>query len=343
MKNDLTGLTFDNVQILPQYSEIESRSSVSTTSRFSTNYTLAIPIVAAPMDTVCDLTMMQTLASLGGVGCLHRFSTTTEQVDTIREAASNYPTLHPLAVSIGATGDWYERFEKSIEAGATVILVDVAHGDHIHVKRVMQKLNRLSYRSSFDVILGNIATSDGARRLQDWGADALRVGIGGGSMCETRIRTGVGVPQLQAIADVVSVANVPVIADGGIRNPGDVCKALAAGADTVMLGSMLAGTFEAPGLVITDPQRGLVKLFRGSASASQKVSNGTDVRYVEGAKTYVPVDTSVETVVQSIMDGVRSCMSYVGVSNLHQLAFNAEFVAITTAGLNEARPHGVLT
>jgi IMP dehydrogenase len=339
MTTNLTGLTFDDVQIIPQYSDIESRSAVVTSAHFTKNFVLPIPLVGAPMDTVCGPGMVNTLARLGGVGCLHRFMTVEEHIKQI-EFLFPMP-LHPVVGTIGATGDWQARLHALLDAHVNTILIDVAHGDHIHVKRAMTYINKLTNRSNFDVILGNIATAEAARRLESWGADALRVGIGGGSMCETRIRTGVGVPQLQAIADVVSAANVPVIADGGIRTPGDVCKALAAGADTVMLGSMFACTYEAPGeMVMVDGK--WEKPFRGSASASQKASNKADIRYVEGAETKVVIRGSVETVVREIMDGVRSCMSYVGVSNLDQLAYNAEFVSITSAGLNEAHPHGVL-
>jgi IMP dehydrogenase len=220
----------------------------------------------------------------------------------------------------------------------------VAHGDHVHVQHALDWLNRLSNRGSFDVIAGNIATADAARRLEDWGADALRVGIGGGSMCETRVRTGIGIPQFSAICDVVEVANVPVISDGGIRYPGDVAKALGAGCDSVMIGSLFAGTDESPGDIFISgqwPHNKKMKMFRGSASATAKMAVNGNTEHVEGASRLVESKGSVKKVIRDIEQGVRSAMSYVGASNLSQFRQAAKFVKITNAGLIEAHPHGL--
>jgi IMP dehydrogenase len=249
-----------------------------------------------------------------------------------------------LVATIGVTGDYQERIESSIEAGANIVLVDVAHGHHKNVKDAMTWINALSYRGKFDVILGNIATAKAALDLEEWGADALRVGIGGGSMCETRVRTGIGIPQLSALQAIVEVATIPVISDGGVRFPGDVAKALGAGADTVMVGSLFAGTDEAPGNVVIAgqwPNERRMKMFRGSASATAKLDVNGNTNNVEGASKLIETKGSVKKIVSDIMDGVRSSMSYVGAQNLSEFRSKARFIRITNAGLMEAHPHGL--
>jgi IMP dehydrogenase len=193
-----------------------------------------------------------------------------------------------------------------------------------------------------DIIAGNIATADAANDLQEWGADALRVGIGGGSVCETRIRTGVGVPQLTAVDEISYITEIPIISDGGIRYPGDVVKALAAGADTVMVGSLLSGTDEAPGEMFVGgqwPNTKNFKMFRGSASATIKMEKNGHSNHVEGAAKMVEHKGSVIRVIDDIMDGVTSAMSYLGVSDIEEICEVAEFVKISNAGLHEAHPH----
>lgn len=337
--------------LVPQYSEVESRKQVDVSAQFTRNYTVKVPLVAAPMDSVCDRDMIEKLAELGAVGCLHRFMSIEDQVRQIKEVNVYMytPRLRfnldiPIVASIGATGDYQDRALQSLDAGAAILLIDVAHGDHLHVKKAAEWLNKLPNRSSFDIILGNVATKEAARRLEDWGADALRVGIGGGSMCETRVRTGVGVPQLSAVMEVAEVATVPIISDGGIKLPGDVAKAMAAGADTVMLGSLFAGTLEAPGDVFETgqwPNVKRMKVFRGSASAAAKYVVKGVADYVEGTATMVPMKGSVETVVSTILEGLRSSMSYVGATNMTEFRSKAKFIRITNAGLVEAHPHGL--
>jgi IMP dehydrogenase len=363
-------LTFDDVQILPRCSKIESRSNCSTVSRFTRNHLIENPLIAAPMDTVCGIEMAIKLWSLGSVGILHRFMTIDEQVESVREMkntikrwseaqeeleslevndnfANTLRCERPvIACSVGATGDWYDRAIRSIEAGANVVLIDVAHGHHEHVRRAIKKLD--IYRDcvgnpQFDIIAGNVATREGAQDLESWGADAIRVGIGGGSACETRIRTGIGVPQLTAIMEAFDVVKeVPIIADGGIRLIGDVAKAICGGADTVMLGSLFAGTDEAPGAIHTDgvwPTPRRMKLFRGSASESQKASNGGSLRHVEGTAKLIPLKGPVHGIVDSVLDGLKSSMSYLGVQDISEMQAASQFIRITAAGMAEARPH----
>jgi IMP dehydrogenase len=343
MNNIKEALTFDDVQILPKYSEIESRNDVKLVTRLSKQFYIDVPIIASPMDTVCGLTMALTLNRLGAVGAIHRFMTVSEAVSDVHELMIQTDALDPVIGTIGVTGDFHVRAERLLEAGANILLIDVAHGDHIHVKRAMEWLNNMSTRTGFDIIAGSVATAEGALRLESWGADAIRVGIGGGSMCETRIRTGIGVPQLDAIHNVAEWVDVPVIADGGIRTSGDLAKALAAGADTVMLGSILAGTDETPGDGIYLGNNRSVKRYRGSASASAKADVGMPLQYIEGASTDVDVKGPVAPVIKSLVEGLRSSMSYVGARNITEFQHRAEFVRITQSGLVEAQPHGLKT
>jgi IMP dehydrogenase len=341
-------LTFDDVSIVPGFSTITSRNNVKLNTKFTRNYDIAVPLVAAPMDTVCGPEMVNALMRHGATGCLHRFLSVDDQSGMISRLAAIVEFYsdknYPLVATIGATGDFEHRAERSLEAGANVLLIDVAHGDHVHVRRALDWLNRLSNRSKFDVIAGNLATAAAARRLEDWGADALRVGIGGGSMCETRVRTGIGIPQFSTVLEVAEVATVPVISDGGIRYPGDVAKALAAGADSVMVGSLFAGTDEAPGEIFVAgqwPNTKVMKMFRGSASATAKMSVNGNTDHVEGASRIVESKGPVAKILSEIVQGVQSSLSYVGAENLSQFRSNASFVRITQAGLIEAHPHGL--
>ena len=187
-----------------------------------------------------------------------------------------------------------------------------------------------------DIIAGNIATAEAAEHLQTYGANGLRVGIGGGSLCTTRIKTGFGVPNVSCLEDIAKVANVPIMADGGIRTSGDMAKALAVGADTIMLGSLLAGTDEAPGQILETP-KGLYKRYRGSASLETKVSNGQAARNVEGESTTIPYKGGVKYIITGLLDGVKSALSYAGAWDLK--SYNPEYVVVTNAGQNEAKPH----
>lgn len=236
--------------------------------------------------------------------------------------------------AVGANGDYLERAKTLVNKGARIILIDVAHGHHKNVKDAIGMIKSID--SSIDVIAGNIATSKAAVDLQDWGADALRVGVGGGSLCTTRIKTGFGVPNVTCLNEIVKVAKVPVMADGGLRMSGDLAKAFAMGASTAMLGSLLAGTEEAPGLLINQP-KGLFKKYSGAASYDTKVTHGQEVRNIEGESTIIPYKGKVKLVIDSILDGVKSALSYAGANNLKE--FKPDFIEVTNAGLSEAKPH----
>lgn len=477
------GLTFDDVLLVPRYSDISSRKDVDTSTRFSRGIRLAIPIVSANMDTVTESGMAIAMAREGGIGVIHRFLPIEEQVSevakvkrsegvliedpitlgperSVREALDvitknniggivivdkdkrvlglvttrdvsleddldlqlrdvmtkgkdlitapkgvtlekakqilhqhkveklpildkagrlaglitskdikkrrMYPSATKdakgrlrVAAALGVTGNYLERAHKLVEAGADALVVDIAHGHSSHaiatVKRVKKDFREI------EVVAGNVATARGALDLVKAGADGVKVGVGSGSICVTRVVTGSGVPQLTAIMDSAAGAkesDVPIIGDGGVRNPGDVTKALAAGASTVMIGSLFAGTEESPGpTILRDGVR--YKLTRGMASLAATVdrkirdrgpSAATDAELIEqaveesvpeGVEGLIPYKGQVQEVVKQLLGGLRSGMSYSGARTIAELQKNAEFMRITAAGHKESLPHDI--
>lgn len=343
-----TGLTFDDVLLVPRRSNIRSRQDVSLATRLTTNHDLGIPVLAANMDTVCELEMALAMARLGGVGVLHRFLTIPAQaamVEAVKAENADYVT----AAAVGTDHDVLERSKALIVAGCDALVLDIAHG---HAEHAIDTIRSL--KDAFpdtDVIAGNVATQGGAEDLYEAGADAIKVGVGPGGVCTTRIVAGVGVPQLTAIADA-SVVPIPVIADGGIKTAGDIAKAIAAGADTVMIGSMFAGTKESPGDV-EQAATGLVKRVRGMASfeaiEARAVRTGEEVddeyfeqRAPEGVEGTVPYKGEVEKLVAKLMAGLKSGMSYSNATTIPEFWEKAEFVRVTPVGLRENLPHATL-
>ena len=350
-------LTYDDIQLVPQYSNIPSRTKIKLHTLVSRRYGLLNPIVASPMDTVCGLEMAYKMFKLGGVGCIHRFNTIEEQSKIVKELThliyseengnqfeewgvmldnwhSEIPHV-PIMAAIGVSESDKQRAESLVESGCNILLIDVAHGHHENVRKMIEWC-RENLDDKVDIIAGNIATKESALELEEWGADGLRVGIGGGSLCTTRVKTGFGVPNVSCIEDIVSVAKTPVMADGGIRSSGDISKALALGASSVMLGSLIAGTDEAPGQIVETPA-GLYKRYRGSASLETKVVNGQQTRNVEGESTTIPYKGGVKFIVNGLIDGVKSALSYGGAQDLEH--FNPSYVLVTNSGINEAKPH----
>jgi len=338
-------LTYDDVNIVPKYSELESRSDVDLTSRFTKNIELQIPIVSSPMDTVTEYDMAKIMMDLGGVGVVHRFMSIKKQTEIVEKLwAYTFTTddRYPVCAAVGVTGDYLERAQELVKNGCNVLLIDVAHGHHKLVGKAIGKIKKII--SEIEVVAGSVATGEATKYLCEKGADAIRVGIGNGSLCETRIRTGVGIPQVTALIDCVAVAdsyNTPVIADGGIRNIGDVCKGLACGADTIMLGSLLSGTKETPGTIekIGEwPNEMLHKKYRGSASLDSKKSRGDD-KNVEGNYKIIPYKGKVKRIIKGIQEGLRSSFSYVGANNISEFHSKVELIQVTVAGQIEAKPH----
>ena len=343
-----TGLTFDDVLIVPRRSSVRSRQDVSVSTWLSRRIELGLPVVAANMDTVCEHEMAIAMARLGGIGMLHRFmpiDAQAEQVERVKEAGADLL----VGAAVGTDRDMIERAKALVAVGADALVLDIAHGHSDHAIDGVRRLK--DHFADTDVIVGNVATAAGAADLAEVGADAVKVGVGPGGVCTTRTVAGVGVPQLTAIADASRVG-VPVIADGGIRNSGDIAKALAAGASTVMVGSMLAGTKESPGEV-EQGAKGLQKRIRGMASfeavKSRADRSGEDLdeeylsyRAPEGVEGTVPYKGEVSKLVWQLMAGLRSAMSYTDARTLPEFWQLAEFVAVTPQGSIESLPHATL-
>jgi len=343
-------LTFDDISIVPKYSEVESRSLISLNTRFTKKTKISIPIISSPMDAVTGIEMAKGMLKLGGVGIIHRFMSMEEQADAISILSAYRKTFKlgqrknmPISAATGVTGDFIERAQHLANNGCDVLLIDVAHGHHKLVKDALRRLHN-EVKGTFEIIAGSIATEKAARDLCEWGADAVRVGIGNGSLCETRIRTGVGVPQVSAIHDCVSICdiyNVPVIADGGIRYIGDIAKSLGLGADSAMLGSLLSGTKETPGEISKIgkwPNEQLFKKYRGSASIESKKDRG-ETKNVEGNSKAIPYKGKIKRIIDDITDGIRSAFSYVGANNIEGFQSRCEFVEVTESGKIEAQAH----
>ncbi len=471
------GLTFDDVLLVPKYSDVTSRSQADLRTRLSRNISLGIPLVSANMDTVTESSMAVAMAREGGIGIVHRFLSVDEQVgevlrvkrsgsimienpysvrpdQTVAEAVGymrekgvsgllavgagsklagilterdiafglggegalvrdvmtkdvvtaeagtgiedakellrrhrveklplvdgegrvcglitskditdrdNYPNAakdgkgRPLVgAAVGVKGDFLERAESLLGAGADAIVVDIAHGHSSNAVTAVRSIKRAF--PDCEIIAGNVATAQGAEDLARAGVDAVKVGVGSGSICITRVVTGSGVPQLTAVLDCVRAAadhGVPVISDGGTRTSGDATKALAAGASSVMVGSMLGGTDESPGAVLMKNGKRF-KVYRGMASLGASLGRGTkepgsgtgagdDLNdYVaEGVEAVVPHRGSVTDILKQLTGGIRSGLSYCGARTIPQMQQNAEFVKISRAGFVESQPHDV--
>ena len=357
MYNMKLALTYDDIQLVPKFSEVISRKDISLKTLVSRRYGLLTPLVAAPMDTVCEEEMAYKMFTLGGVGCVHRFMTIEKQCQIVKNLTTRiysdgnggpfeewgimYDDWHseikqiPIMAAIGVQEEDKHRAQQLVHNGANILIIDVAHGHHINVINMLIWCKE-NLKENVDIIVGNIATSDAAIRLITSGADGLRVGIGGGSLCTTRIKTGFGIPNVTALSEIVRVSSVPMMADGGIRTSGDIAKALALGASSVMLGSLLAGTDEAPGKIIETPN-GLVKRYRGSASLETKITHNQEERNIEGESTIIPYKGGVKFVVNGLIEGVRSALSYGGADSIE--TFTPEYVQVTNSGILEAKPH----
>jgi len=348
---------FDDVLLVPQYSEIESRSSVDlSVPGFDTAFAklvdthpfLRCPIVGSPMDTVVNSESAKILDEFGGFGVLHRYCSIDEALQEYYKVVSSKHDANVM-VAIGATGDYLERATELYKAGCRSFCIDVAHGHHVLVKVALKSL-RDHFSDEIHLMAGNVATLEAFNDLSDWGANSIRVGIGGGSMCSTRVRTGNGVPTLQSVLDCAkSDRDVFVVADGGIRNSGDAVKALAAGADMVMLGSVLAGHEESPGDLVDVHGNEIThqthisnyrKKFRGMASKEAQLEWRGRVSVVEGVSTLVPYKGKLADTILDFLDGIRSGLSYTGARTIRELRSKHKFVSVTSQGVRENLPHG---
>ena len=359
------GLTFDDVLLIPAESHVLP-NEVKLDTKLAPNLQLHIPLISAGMDTVTEGNMAIAMAENGGLGVIHKNLSIEAQVEEVKKAKGKTvdPNLpHPAvddqgrllaAAAVGVTSDTFERAESLLEAGADAIVIDTAHG---HSAGVLRKIKEIrEHFPNATLIAGNVATGEGTAALFDAGVDVVKVGIGPGSICTTRIVAGVGVPQITAIYDAASVAQKygkKIIADGGIKYSGDVVKALAAGGNAVMLGSMFSGTTEAPGTIFTNEGKQF-KSYRGMGSVgAMSQQHGSSDRYFqggvneanklvpEGVEALVPYKDDVSNIIYQIDGGLRAGMGYVGAGTIKELIENSQFVQITNAGLRKSHPHDV--
>lgn len=322
--------SFDDVLLVPQKSDIISRSEVDLSSTIG-RHTFHLPIISSPMDTVTEVSMANTMAELGGLGIIHRYMSVEQQAAMVSTLTS--------AAAVGVSGDFKERVRSLKSAGIEIVCIDVAHGHHSMMESSLKYLKD-TYGDELVIIAGNIATPEAYKDLSDWGADAVRVGIGGGSICSTRIQTGHGVPTFQSVLDCRDVdATAKIIADGGIKTAGDMVKALAAGANFVMLGSMLAGTDQSPGQVFVSADNKKYKVYRGMASVEAQVDWRGEARSLEGVSTTIPYKGSVMDVVTELRQNIRSGLSYSGARSIEELQSKAKFIRQTSASIVESGTH----
>ena len=341
-------LCFDDILLVPQRSSVSSRHSVRTSMTIGSGnraIRLELPLIAAPMDTVCDRDMCVAMANAGGLGILHRYMTYDDQVWKAKTLVENNVAF---GVAIASNNGFMEQAQRLYDVGVRMLLIDTANG---HGKYAIDAVKAL--RDKFDdvhIMAGNVATADGFARLSAAGADSVRVGIGGGSACTTRLVSGHGVPTLASIMDCdkwleefgsKGIDTCSIVADGGIRNSGDMVKAFAAGAHAVMIGSMLAGTDEAPGNVFINEHGQHVKAFRGMASREAQKDATGNVSVAEGISTTIPYKGSVKNVLDEIRGGLGSGCSYSGAYSLEELSAFSKYVRVTQASLSESKPHAL--
>lgn len=354
-------LTFDDVLLVPQYSEITpDMADVST--KLTNTFKMNVPFLSAAMDTVSEHKLVTALALAGGLGVIHKNMSIADQAKEV-EMVKNYEFDNEknkrvlidkkgrlcVGAAIGVTADMMDRVHALMDAGVDVFVLDSAHGDSKNIINAIKNL-RLEY-PSMELIAGNVATYEGALDLMKAGASAVKVGMGPGSICTTRIIAGIGVPQLQAVMDCAKASkemNVPIIADGGIKYSGDVVKALAAGANTVMLGGLFATCEEAPGDIYESNGK-KYRTYRGMGSIEAMAKGSTD-RYfqtghkkfvAEGVQGIVEVKTTVEELVFQLIGGLKAGMGYCGSKDIPTLQGKGTFIKITNNALLESHPHDI--
>ncbi len=341
-------LTFDDVLLLPQYSDVlpsETDISIKLTNKIS----LRAPFLSSAMDTVTESKMAIAMATEGGIGIIHRNLNIKNQVKEIKKVKGKKLIV---GAAVGTNKEDLERARALINSGCDLIVIDTAHGHSQKVLKTLSKLKKIN--NNIPICVGNIATGDAAKRLYNSGADIIKVGIGPGSICTTRMVAGIGVPQISAIMDVKKVLRnkkIKIISDGGIKFSGDIAKAIAAGADAIMMGSIFAGTDESPGKKFNLKGK-IYKQYRGMGSIGA-MSSGSANRYFqkkfkdkskfvpEGVEGRVEYKGNVSKIIYQLKGGLRSSMGYIGAKNLKQISKNAKFIKITKAGFYESMVHSV--
>jgi len=363
------GLSFDDILLIPGFTDF-SRSDINVSSNLTKKIELSLPLVSAPMDTVTESKLAIALARIGGIGIIHRNLPIEIQAEEVKKV-KNQKLL--VGAAIGVSQGFEERIKALIKAGVDVIVIDSAHGFSKPVIEATIFIKK-NYPKK-EVISGSISTYEGAKALIKAGADGLRVGMGPGSICTTRIVSGMGVPQATAIKEVIRAARIsktPVIADGGIKYSGDIVKALALGASTVMMGNLFASCLESPGQTVSlkkeniplcfkniiSPKKEiyLFKQYRGMGSVGA-MKKGVEIKsedefhgknykdrvlVAEGVEGLVPVSGSVKDLADQLMGGLKSGMFYIGSRTIPELWKKAKFIQITQASLTESHPHDIL-
>ena len=341
---DKKALCFDDILLVPQYGTISSRHDVDLSMAIGKKdkkiINLTLPVIAAPMDTVCDIDMCLAIADAGGMGIVHRYMSYDSQVNRAKKL-SKYNIN--FGIAIASNNGFIDHAKSLYDVGVRVMLIDTANGHSEQAIKAVRAIKKLY--NDVHIMAGNVATAEGFYRLANAGADSVRVGIGGGSACTTRLVSGHGIPTLASILEIANSnyynLNCTVIADGGIRNSGDMVKAFAAGAGAVMVGSMLAGTNEAPGEILTDASGREFKTFRGMASeGAQKDATGK-TSVTEGISTTIPYRGSVSHILNQIKGGLGSGCSYSGVDSLKDLHSESQYVKVSSLSINESRPHAL--
>ena len=341
-------LTFDDVLLLPRYSNVLP-SDTNISLNLTKKITLKAPFLSSAMDTVTESRMAIAIAKSGGLGIIHRNLSIKEQTKEIIKVKSKNLLV---GAAVGTNKEDLLRSKSLIDNGCDLIVVDTAHGHSEKVLKILSKLKKIN--GKIPICVGNIATGEAAKKLYNSGADIIKVGIGPGSICTTRMVAGIGVPQISAVMNVkkaLKKKNVKIISDGGIKFSGDIAKALAAGADAIMMGSIFAGTDESPGKKFKYKGK-LYKQYRGMGSIGA-MSSGSANRYFqknfkdkskfvpEGVEGRVIYKGSVSKIIYQLKGGLRSSMGYIGAKNLNKIIKNAEFIKITKAGFYESMVHSV--
>ncbi len=341
-------LTFDDVLLLPKYSNVLPQNT-NIFLHLTKKISLKVPFLTSAMDTVTESKMAIAIAEVGGMGIIHRNLDIKNQTDEVKKVKKKKLFV---GAAIGTNKNDLDRARSLVSDGVDLIVIDTAHGHSEKVLRTLSKIKKIIKR--VPVCVGNIATGEAAKKLYNSGADIIKVGIGPGSICTTRMVSGIGVPQISAIMEVkkaLNKKNVKIISDGGIKFSGDIAKALAAGADAIMMGSIFAGTDESPGKKFKFKGK-IYKQYRGMGSIGA-MSAGSANRYFqknfkdkskfvpEGVEGRVKYKGKVSKIVYQLQGGLRSSMGYIGARNLKEINQKAKFVKITKAGFYESMVHSV--
>ena len=351
-------LTYDDVQIVPQYCTVDTRSNIKTETRLVGDIKISHPLIPANMDSISSTDMVLTAHHWNGMCFLHRFDKDIhKKIKDIKILIDK--GIKTIGISLGTSNHdmWVaEQIRRAtIDKDVNLVfLIDVAHGHHIKVKQILSQLKTAF--PEVPVIAGNVATYDGAYDLCEWGADGIKVGIGPGSLCSTRINTGAGIPQFSAVAIVRSAIDnfiqnkkikeskgPTLIADGGIKWPGDIVKALGAGANSIMSGYLFAGTSDTPGNIILKglfPNEKTFKIYRGSASRESKLDRG-ETSNIEGATIEIPFKGETDRIFAETLDGIKSGLSYAGYDNLEDSIGDIYFTLVSTSSITEAGPNAL--